>query len=187
MAPGGLCVNLRVANEMLCWLALVGSHSCLLPLVCARLHSFAGLRLSPPICPPICPRSVVLAGPRAHRCLFVPFAARSCLSPFVCWSPFGGFVPPFVRLCRRSLLPLPPHPCPCPCCGGPTVRLGSPFVHRPSFALTPPFVWTAPVRAHWPSFTLVPPFVLVLVGACLASFMLSSCLFGLLCLHQIHS
>jgi hypothetical protein len=101
--------------------------------------------------------------------------------------------------CRRShyrfpLLPLPPCPGPCPCCGGSDVaaqrlrlRLSRrlfgqpPFVHRSSFVLVLPFVWTAPVRAHWPSFVLVllfvhlscrlfgqPPFVLTDLRSCLS-------------------
>ena len=125
MVQGGLCMNFCVMNERLCWLALIGPHSCspalirtchcsfmlisvillvpfyphlfihaqfcwvgpclcLLPLVWAHFCSFAGLHLSPLICPHL----VVLAGPCAHCCLFVPFATCSCSSLFICWSPF---------------------------------------------------------------------------------------------------
>jgi hypothetical protein len=71
----------------LCWLALVGPLFVLTspcsyspPLVRAGLRSFAGPRLSPLVCP--C--SVALAGPRAHRHLFMPFTTCACPLPLVC-------------------------------------------------------------------------------------------------------
>jgi hypothetical protein len=120
---------------------LTGPRSYSPPLVCARLRSFAGPRLSPLVYP----RSVVLGRPPfvlaparlcsfpffcwspfvpAHlsplgctgwpSCSFVPFVARSYPSPFVCWSPF---VP--ARLCplgcagSRSVVVVPATSCAC--------------------------------------------------------------------------
>ena len=55
-------------------------------LICALCRSFMLIAIC--LLVSICPHSVVLAGPHAHCCLFVPFTTCSCSSPFVCWSPF---------------------------------------------------------------------------------------------------